>query len=73
MTCTLGACAGEGVRGVVGLLTTCIVGFGFSFQSGLLGGTLEALFFWGYVGTFLVHCPKTLLRAPIARSCLSHI
>ena len=32
MTCTLGACAGEGVRGVVGILNTCIAGFVFLFR-----------------------------------------
>ena len=54
-------------------MTTCIVGFGISFPGGLLGGTLGDLFCLGYVGTFLVYCPKILWRVHIARSYLSHI
>ena len=73
MTCTLGACAEEGVRGVVGLLTTCIVGFVFSFPVGSLGGLMGALFRRGYVGKKLVYCLKSLWRSLIARSCSSHI
>ena len=37
----------------MGLLPICIFGFGFYFPGGLLGGTLEPLFCWGYVGIFL--------------------
>ena len=73
MTCTLGACVREGYRCGVGIMTTCIFGFGFSFPGGLLGGTLGALFSRGYVGTFLVHFPKILWRVRIARSFLPHI
>ena len=73
MTCTLGDGTGEGGRGVVGLLTTCIVGFVCAFPVGLLGGSMGDLFCRGYVGTFLVQCPKILWRALIERSCLSHI
>ena len=73
MTCTLGACTGEGGRLGVGLLTTFISGFGFSFPGGLLGGALGALFCRGYLRTFLVHCPKNLWRLWIAKSCSSHI
>ena len=72
MTCILGDCMGEGGRGVVDLLTNCIVDF-FSFPVGSLGGLMGALFCWGYVGTFLVHFPKSLWRALIAQSFLSHI
>ena len=54
MACTLEACAGEGGRGVVGLLTTCIVGFVFPFPVGSLGSSMGASFRWEYVGRFLV-------------------
>ena len=73
MNCTLGACMREDVRLVVGLLTTCIVGFVCSFLVGSLGGSMGALFCRGYLGTFLVQCPKILWRAIISRSCSSHI
>ena len=72
MTFTLGACAREGGRGVVGILNACIVDF-FAFLVGSLGGSMGALFHLGYVETFLVQCPKILWRALMARSCLSHI
>ena len=52
MTCTLGDGTGEGGRGVVGLLTTCIVGFVCIFLVGSLGGSMGALFLQGYVGKF---------------------
>ena len=47
--------------------------FSFSFSGGLLGCTLGALFCWGYVGAFLVHCPNSSWRVLIARSYSSHI
>ena len=52
IACTLGACVGGGGRGVVGLLTTCIVGFVCIFLVGSLGGSMGDLFLQGYVGTF---------------------
>ena len=73
MNCTLGACTGEDGRGVVGLMTTCIVRFVCAFPVGSLGVSMGALFRRGYVGTFLVKCPKILWRALIARSFLSYI
>ena len=54
MDCTLGACAVEGGIGVVGLLTTCIVGFVLPFPVGSLGGSMGDFFRRGYVGRFLV-------------------
>ena len=42
MTCTLVACTGEVSRGVVGILTDCIVGF--FFPVGSLGGSMRVLF-----------------------------
>ena len=56
MTCILGACVGEGDKGVAGLLTTCIVAF-FSLVGSLVG-SMGALFCRGCVGTFLVQCKK---------------
>ena len=77
MNCTLGACAGEDSRGVVGfvigILTNYSSGFVCSVPVSSLGSLMGALLHWGYVGTFLVQCPKILWRALIARSCLSHI
>ena len=57
----------------MGLIPTCIFGFGFYFPGGSLGGTLGDFFCRGYVGTFSVHCPKRSLRVLIARSCSSQI
>ena len=54
ITCTLGACMGGGGRGVVCLLTTFIFGFVRYFPVGSLGGSMGALLYRGYVGTFLV-------------------
>ena len=77
MNFTLGACAGEDVRGIVGfvigILTNFIVGFVCDFLVSSLGGSMEALLHRGYVGTVLVQCPKILWRALIAQICLSHI
>ena len=77
MNCTLGFCAGEDGKGVVGfvvgLLTNCIVSFVCDFPITSLGGSMEAFLRWGYVSTFLVQCPKIFWRALIARSCSSHI
>ena len=73
MNCTLVYCRVEEGRGVVCLMTTCIIGFVCAFPVGSLVGSMGALFSWGYVGTFLVQCPKILWRALIARSCSSHI
>ena len=54
MTCTLGACAGEGGSLVGGIFPICIVCF-FSFLGGFFGGALGDLFCLGYMGIFLVH------------------
>ena len=66
MTCNLGACAGGCGRGFVGILTTCIFGFGFSFPVGSLGGSMGDFFVGGMWAHFLVQCPKILWRALIA-------
>ena len=62
MTCNLGACAGGCGRGFVGILTTCIFGFGFSFPVGSLGGSMGDFFCWGYVGTFFGPMSKNLME-----------
>ena len=58
MSYTLGSCTGKNGRGVVGLLTTCIVGFVCALPVGSLFGSMLALLCRGYVGTCLVQFPK---------------
>ena len=67
MDCTLGACAGEGGIGVVGLLTTFIVGF--FFLSQLVHWAVQwEIFFVG-----VMWADFWSWRALIARSSSSHI
>ena len=77
MNYTLGACASEDGRWVVGfvigLLTNFIVGFVFAFLVSSSGGSMEALLRRRYVGTCLVQCLKILWRALIAQIFSSHV
>ena len=60
MTCTLGACAGEGSNVVVGVLTACIVFF--AFLVGSLGGLMGALFCQGVCGNIFGPVPKNIME-----------